>query len=494
MNLNDFLQTAPLFRVFIMLAAGVTSGEFLFASSSPGIILITAAAVIITSFLVRRSGTVQSLMLFTALFLVGLASHHVSADMLHLSKRGYYDYKAVVTSNVKHSNGYSTFDIIKNNGDRNEKIKATIKGNVTFNPGDMLHVKSMINPPEDRYRSHFSYAEYLKRNGYSGTTFIKRYNIESERSGYDKLPALTRFRISMLKMRSSLLAHLHEEGLSGRDFATVSAMAFGDKTYLSAGDREMYSRSGVSHVLALSGLHIGIIYAFLTFFMTFVPKVPRFLAIQCAVWFYVVFAGMSPSLVRAALMITVYSAGSLMHRDKISLNSLALAGTVSVLVSPQIIFDLCFQLSFMSVFAIILFYHPIASLLPDHPLAVRKIMQMTAVSAAAYIGTLPLILYNFGSMSYCFLITNLFVIPLTTAVIYLAILSFVPFVGTYITIALAFVIHVMNTFVAKMADLSFLSTDNFYISFSTLILTYIFIFSIYLIYCKLVFTKNDCNG
>lgn len=492
-DLKSFLQTAPLFRVFIMLTAGVLSGEFIFDSISPVIVIAVSAIVMAASFLVRRSGTVQSVMLMFAVFLAGLGAHRVSASRMHVMENGIYDYNAVVTSSVKHKDDFSTFDLLITDYGSYEKIKATVRGTADYYPGDRLHVSSRIKMPDEKEIRRFSYSDYLRRNGYAGTTFIDRNDIDFEGNFCDDLPIYIRVRTALLQMRSSMLAHLHDEGLSGRDFAAVSAMAFGDKTYLSAGDREIYSRTGVSHVLALSGLHIGIIYAFLAFFMTFIPKVPKFMAIQTAIWFYVVFAGMSPSLIRAALMITVYSAGALMHRDKLSLNTLSLAGTVSVLVSPQIIFDLCFQLSFMSVFSILLFYRPVASLLPSRPAIIKKIMQMTAVSVAAYIGTLPIILYNFGSMSYSFIITNLVVIPLTTIVVYLAILSFLPLAGTYIAGALALTIHTLNTFVNAVSRISFLSVQDRHISLITLLLTYVAIFSIYLIYCKLATSKNISN-
>lgn len=493
LNLYTFLQTAPLFRVFLMLMAGGFSGEFFFSSRSPVLLLAMLAAVLAAAFAVRRSGTVQSSMLLFAVYLTGLCTYRISVSDTCVAESGHYDYSAVVSGGIKRNRGFSTFDMIKTDGGSEHKLRATIRGNVELRPGDRLHVRSVINPPEDRHEGRFSYAAYLIRNGYWGTTFLRHGDIESEGCRYDDLAAFTRFKIYLMRLRSSLLEQLHDRGLKGRDFAAVSAMVFGDKTYLTTDDREMYSRTGVSHILALSGLHIGIVYAFLTFFLTFIPKVPRFAAIQAAVWFYVIFAGMSPSLLRAALMITVYSAGTLMHRDKLSLNSLSLAGTVSVLFSPQIIFDLCFQLSFMSVFSIILFYRPLESMLPSRPPLLRKMMQMTAVSVAAYTGTLPIILYNFGSMSYCFILTNLVVIPLTTAVIYLSIISFLPFVGTYVTTALVCAIHMLNTFVEFMSRISFISNENMYISLFTFILTYIVIFSIYLIYCKLHFSKKVAN-
>ena len=486
MNLNIFLQTAPLFRIFIMLMAGIISGEYIFTSVSPAVSLFAVIILLAALPLTKRSGTVQSAQLLFTVYITGLCSYRTAVVNMDIIERGYYDYHAVVTSTIKHNKDFSTFDIIKIGKDGNNlKIKATVKGDVALYPGDRLHIRSKINPPEDRKKGRFSYASLLKRSGYAGTTFINTDNISFAGNYNGDLSLWTRIKINVLQMRSDILAKIYDAGIRGRDFATVSAMAFGDKTYLTSTDREIYSRTGVSHVLALSGLHIGIIYTFLSFFMTFIPKVPRFIAIQAAIWFYVLFAGMSPSLVRAALMITVYSIGTLMHREKISINSLSLAGMVSLLLSPQTLFDLCFQLSFLSVFAILLFYRPLTNILPSRPLAIRKVTQMTAVSLAAYIGTMPLILYNFGNISICFIITNLFVIPLTTLVIYLSIISTIPLINTLSLDILSITVHLLNTLVNCIASISFVNIDNMYISMFTVLLMYVIIISIYLIYVKL---------
>lgn len=477
-----------------MLMAGVLSGEYIFNYLSSVIALSTLSLTLLISLFTRKSGIVQSISLLFAIFLTGICLYRYSVESIRIARPGYYDYNAVVISSVKQNKGFSSFDIIKTDKHGEHKIKATVKGYTNLYPGDLLHIHSKINPPRDKNKKRFSYAEYLIRNGYYGTTFLNRNKIEFIGNNYEGLSSWMRLRVFLLQIRSSLLSKLNDNGLKGRDFATVSAMAFGEKTYLSSNDKDIYSRTGVSHVLALSGLHIGIIYTFLTFFMTFIHKKTRFVLIQAAVWFYVVFAGMSPSLIRAALMISIYSLGTLMHRDKISLNSLSFAGCLSVILSPQIIFDLCFQLSFISVFSIMLFYRPITEILPSHPSVIKKIMQMTAVSLAAYIGTMPIILHNFGSLSLCFLITNLIVIPLTTAVIYLAILSFVPFLGTYIICALIAVVHMLNTIINAMSNLSFANIGNLHISILNTILIYVVIIILYILYCLTNYKKINLSN
>lgn len=142
-------------------------------------------------------------------------------------------------------------------------------------------------------------------------------------------------------------------------------MALGDKSSLSDKLEEDYSVSGASHVLALSGLHLGIIYAILSLLLARRrwQSVSQAL-ILIAVWTYVFIVGMSASVVRSAIMLTVYSFVSLLNRNKMSLNTLSVAAVVILAGNPLFLYDVGFQMSFAAVLFIILFYRPVFALCP----------------------------------------------------------------------------------------------------------------------------------
>ena len=205
--------------------------------------------------------------------------------------------------------------------------------------------------------------------------------------------------------------------------------------------------TGASHILALSGLHLGIIYALLSLLVVgrrwqMITQV----AIILSIWAFVFLTGMSTSVVRSAIMLTVYALLAIGHRQKMSVNTLAFTAIVMLLVSPQALFDVGFQMSFMAVFSILLFtplfYRPFsAEYLMTHRI-IRWLWGMVAVSIAAQIGVAPLIAYYFGHFSCFFLLTNFIVIPAATLILYLSLTTLlIPSIG----IALASIVGLLNT-------------------------------------------------
>ena len=219
-----------------------------------------------------------------------------------------------------------------------------------------------------------------------------------------------------LNQRGMLLDRLADSGVDGDAYAVVAAMALGDKSALTHEIRDTYSVSGASHVLALSGLHLGIIYGLLWLLLPHRrwPAVSQ-TVILIAIWLYVLLVGMPVSVVRSAVMLTVYGILSIAHRNKMSVNALAFTAIVMLLWNPEWLFDIGFQLSFMAVLAILLFV-PVfedmfsAQYLQEHRW-IRRVWGLTAVSVSAQIGVAPLIAYYFGRLSTYFLLTNFIVLP-----------------------------------------------------------------------------------
>ena len=165
-----------------------------------------------------------------------------------------------------------------------------------------------------------------------------------------------------LNQRGILLDRLADSGVDGDAYAVVAAMALGDKTALTHELRDTYSVSGASHVLALSGLHLGIIYGLLWLLLPHRrwPAVSQTI-ILVAMWLYVLLVGMPVSVVRSAVMLSVYGLLSIGHRNKMSVNALAFTAIVMLMWNPEWLFDIGFQLSFMAVLAILLFVPATAS-------------------------------------------------------------------------------------------------------------------------------------
>ena len=284
-----------------------------------------------------------------------------------------------------------------------------------------------------------------------------------------------------LNQRNILLQRLETAGLSDNQYAVVAAMALGDKSSLTKDLKETYSMTGASHILALSGLHLGIIYALLSLLVVgrrwqMVSQV----AIILSIWAFVFLVGMSTSVVRSAVMLTVYALLAIGHRQKMSVNTLAFTAIVMLLVSPQALFDVGFQMSFMAVFSILLFtplfYRPFSSeYLMTHRL-VKWLWGMVAVSIAAQIGVAPLIAYYFGRFSCFFLLTNFIVIPAATLILYLSLATLlIPSIG----VVLASIVGLLNTTLLYISTIPSATIDGLHPSVMLTASIYAIIFATY---------------
>ena len=267
-------------------------------------------------------------------------------------------------------------------------------------------------------------------------------------------------------------------------------MALGDKSLISKEVKQDYSISGASHILALSGLHLSIVYVLLSFlFMRFRKYIIAQLLILTAIWSYVFLAGLTPSVLRSGIMLTIYSTIKLIGRERVSLNTLALAALVMLLYDPFTLYDIGFQLSFMAVLSILTTVPMIYSFIPKRFLGryrlVDWIVGMMVVSLAAQLGTAPLVAHYFGQLPTYFLITNIVAIPLATAILYLVIAFFLlmsfPFAQIYIAKVIAWLSGTMNAALQQIASFPYASIDEIQISAIKAFMLYVLMFCLLIV-------------
>ena len=292
---------------------------------------------------------------------------------------------------------------------------------------------------------------------------------------------LDRSKTYFLAQRAKLLDRLSESGLDGSVYAVVAAMTLGDKSQLTKELRDTYAVSGASHILALSGLHLGIIYTLLSLLLSRRrwQVISQVVIIVC-IWLFVFLVGMSASVVRSAVMITVYALLSLGHRDKMSVNTLAFAAIVMLLFNPKSLFDVGFQLSFMAVLAILLFYPLFESVWSQQFLFGHRLFRWLwttlAVSCAAQIGVAPLIAYYFGRFSCYFLLTNLVVVPAATLILYLSLLVLLIPSLAYLLI---YIVDVLNQLLLWITMLPGASIEGLHPTLLQVWMTYVIIGAVY---------------
>lgn len=202
-----------------------------------------------------------------------------------------------------------------------------------------------------------------------------------------------------------------KENFGGQEGAVLSAIVLGDKSMLSDETRNSFMNTGAMHVLAVSGLHIGLILYLLLFiaerFSKFISRKSALITILVFLWVYAIITGMSPSVIRAVFMFSMLSVSQLVSRDYDPINILFFTAFCLLIYDPLYIYDIGFQLSYLAMFGIFLFYEKIERLVQVNNSLFTKVWQGTAIGLAAQIMTTPLSLYYFHQFPNYFILSNL---------------------------------------------------------------------------------------
>lgn len=206
------------------------------------------------------------------------------------------------------------------------------------------------------------------------------------------------------------------------------AIGLGDRSMVSDETRDQFSRAGAIHVMAVSGLHVGLIWMFLGYITavagrTLVARIFRFILVTFLIWGYALLTGLSPSVTRASLMFTIMGLGKLLSRNSSGLNNVVISCFIQVVINPGVLEELGFQFSYAAVFSILLFQPVFKTVLPAAKGLIRYFSELVTVSLSAQILTLPLTLYYFHSFPSFFLLTNIIIIPLVTLLMILFLCS-----------------------------------------------------------------------
>ena len=331
---------------------------------------------------------------------------------------------------------------------------------------------------ESQAESNLKYFRWLRVQGVVGQVFINRVSWRKLPLDISSLSLLQRVRLTTLRFRERLVGRLADSGMEGQQQAVVAAMALGDKSALSKSTREVFSVTGASHVLALSGLHLSIIYFLGTFLIRRRRWNTPFQVVSlAAIWAYAILVGLSPSVVRAATMLTVYGVLSIVHRTQQPLNALALAAVIMLVCNPLMLWDAGFQMSFMAILGIFVFSRPLLRLFGSlqNPV-VKWVWGLLCLSVSAQLGVFPLIMYYFGRFSCYFFLTNFVAIPALYVVLCCALafflFSFVPVVQSFLAEVLQTVVGWLMGALEWFSSLPFSSIDDISISAPQVFLLY----------------------
>lgn len=274
------------------------------------------------------------------------------------------------------------------------------------------------------------YARYLATQGIHATASTQQVEVSAQVGGIGF--QLTRFR---LWLAAQLKANMPDARMAG--FAI--AMFIGDRQGLDNELRASFSATGLSHILSISGMHVALFYLFLNSLLGFMGRSlalrhTRTVIILLALFGYLALTGFSPAVCRSVFMLSVLRLSELFFAQKNTLNILALSALLFLLIDPQLVHDLGFQLSYLAVAGILLLEPVISATIGGRlPWMPRSISGAIAMTLAAQVVTTPLILFHFGQFPAYFLVANLLLLPLVSLATYLGLaalfLCWVPFVG-----------------------------------------------------------------
>lgn len=278
-----------------------------------------------------------------------------------------------------------------------------------YNPGDSVLFKAKLSAPQqDSSPDAFNYAEYLKSKGIIATAIVAPdsiYFINESQSLYWEIRRLQPFVANLLKTSN----------LSNESIEFLTATLTGDDSIIPEETRMTFTASGLAHILALSGLHVGIITTMLWIILFPLRLVKQFhlrlIFTVIILWLYAIITGLSPSVVRAVIMATTMLIGFCLQRRNSSINSLCLAAIIILIASPLQLYDIGFQLSFIAVASILLFSHRLNPINPKHKI-IHFVVSMIIVSSIATISTGVVAAYYFHSFPTYFLIANIIVLAL----------------------------------------------------------------------------------
>ncbi|MDQ3290278.1 MAG: ComEC family competence protein, partial [Bacteroidota bacterium] len=307
----------------------------------------------------------------------------------------------------------------------------------------------------------FNYKQYLGFQQIYHQHYVTPQQIKV--LGYQPPSRLLAFSIHL---RHSLDALLKKYVPDQRNYSIATALVLGMKEYLDADIKAAYTRTGTTHVLAVSGLHVALLFLALNFILGKLAKTPRqklvvFLLLLAVMWLYAFVTALSASVLRAVVMFTLLSIGKFYRRRSNMYNILAATAFGLLVYNPFFLFDVGFQLSFAAVLGIVLWQSRIKALLTFDSWVGKKLWEGVAASLAAQLATMPLAFYYFHQFPVYFLIANLFAVIISEFILYvgflLLALGLIPIAGSelgyFLGKVMSLLLDIMNSGVLAVEKL-----------------------------------------
>lgn len=349
--------------------------------------------------------------------------------------------------------------------------------------GSQLIIHSGLQPIRNTGNpGGFNYRQYCAFQGIYHQAYIKN-------GDYLLKPGLvaTSFSQLLYNARDKVLITLKKYIPGNKETGVAEALLVGYRNDLDKDLVQAYSNTGVVHIIAISGLHLGMIYGLLAGLFKLFPanRITRWakpLVILLVLWGFSLLTGAAASILRSAVMFTFIVIGGSLGRKTNVYNTLAASAFFLLLYNPYFLWDVGFLLSYTAVLSIVLFMRPVYKWFYIKNRLLNNIWQLNAVTISAQVLTLPLVLFCFHQFPNLFLFTNGVAVPLSGLILYLELLLLMiaplPFINTITGQITSFLIRHMNGYIERTAALPFAVTDNIDISLLQVVTLYLLLAAI----------------
>ncbi|WP_124980321.1 ComEC/Rec2 family competence protein [Nonlabens xiamenensis] len=494
----------PLYQLLLSMIAGIVLAYFRSVNSEVLLISMIACFVLAASllFLANRSKWANLIFGFSALcffFLLGQWSYHSKTELpdqhyLHAHVMGETALLQLELTDRLASNAYNDRFYAEVSSVNEKKTCGKVlvlfkkKEAAHFDLGDQIIAWDDIHAVSDaRNPGDFKYKDYLANIDVYGQVYLDLPHVISYQSRVeDHSPLLT--------FRESVLQKLEKSSLSQVAVGLVEALILGQRQHVDPGVAKSFRDAGVIHILALSGLHVGILLLLLKFLTSGLTRLRygrwiQSILIISVLWLFAMLTGLSPSILRAVTMFSAVAIGMNIKRKSSVFHSLAISAFVLLVYDPRLLFQVGFQLSYTAVISIVLIQPVLAGLWRVNFKGVfgklhAYLWNICTVSLAAQIGVAPLGIYYFHQFPGLFLISNLFILPLLPFILVGCLLLVLLLVIGWPSHWLEFVLDQLLLWVVGMVNsISSVRTyvfQDLYLSAWELILIYLFVFGIVL--------------
>ncbi len=498
--MTKFLKFVPVQLTF-WLILGIIVGNFVFINPIYLVVILTLLiCMLLLAYLkatkLLRPSLIFTLLVFLISFFIGISSityknqlnskfHYSNSTKFSLEKQVTMLLK--ISEILKPTNFYNKYEaiVLQLEG---EKVIGKILVNVKK---DSLNKQLEIDTKLIARTSFENINKPLNPHSFNYKKYLKNHQVYHQIKLHNQDFLVSQKRDVTLKgiatkIRNGIIKSLKENGFKKDELAVITALLLGQRNSISKDLMQHYTSAGAIHILAVSGLHIGIILLLLLFIFKPIHnfKNGKYIAavlIVLILWVYAIIAGLSASIVRAVTMFSVLTIGLQLNRRSNVYNTLIVSIFILLLFNPFYLFEVGFQLSYLAVFAIVWIQPKLYSLWKPKLWILTKIWQLFTVSIAAQIGVLPLSLFYFHQFPGLFFISNLIIIPFLGTILLIGIivifLSFFEILPQFLGDFYSYVIHQMNNFVGWVAQQEFFIIKNISFSLALMLLFYVFIFS-----------------